>query len=230
MPQKTRKELIALLDEQVNPTGVSVVEVMLRNAHLFPEREREVAELLMRSYPSVGELICSEMDALYDTSGLNASAAKYLRTLGLISKRLVKDPDTIRNTEEFIALMTERFFNKVSEFAFFYFVSKSGKIRRVLSYTSKNIVTTDVDVKEIYRAIAAVDCQGVYMAHNHVKGGIVPSYADDLTTLKIAKACEFAGKKLLEHCIIDVDGNVFRYVKSGRLARLIKNDAPLFDG
>lgn len=228
MPKKTRKELIARLDERTNLDDASLVEVMLANAHLFPEKENEVARLLMRSYPSVGELLCAEMNALYDTPCLNASAAKYLRTLGLVSVRLVQEPEKIKNTDEFIALMNERFFNKVSEIVFFYFVSKSGKVRHVLSYTSKNLALTPVNVKELFRDIASVDFYGLYMSHNHI-GNVHPSLADDETTLSVAQACDMAGKKFLEHCILDSYGDVFRYVESGRLARLYREGAPILD-
>lgn len=221
MKENSRTELIAELDEHLNPLPSEVLRVVFENAGLCAGKEEEAVCQLLKRYPSPHAVMCADIEELDDVFDTGENIGGYLCAFGTAAKKLIKDPECINSAEEFVALMRRRFHNKSSEAACFYFVGAHGKIKRILSYTTTDSDMVEIDMSEVMRSISAADYSGLYIAHNHINSPSTPSREDDKITAKIAQSCRSFGKELLEHCIINDIGEVFRYVESGRINTIL---------
>ena len=73
-----------------------------------------------------------------------------------------------------------------------------------------------VDVRMIMQAALLAKADGIVICHNHPSGNVKPSFADDMMTAKISKACRAMDIELVDHLIIAPCG-YYSYANEGRL-------------
>lgn len=76
---------------------------------------------------------------------------------------------------------------------------------------------TMMDLRKIIQA--ALLCNGRYVAicHNHPSYNLNPSKQDDAITERVKMAAESMGLRLIDHIILDPDGNYYSYNDEGKI-------------
>ncbi len=180
-----------------------------------------VAEALLARFPSVSAVFRAGKNELLAVKGVTESVASYLLCVGRL---LTEEPEDVEHrieaNGECPEFMKAALGRRNDEFLCFYFVDKSGKVKRTLTFTSGKTEKVDVSAKKIMSVLSADPHYGLYAAHNHVNCSACPSAEDDEMTARLIKACRVCDKVFLDHFIVSSLGECFSYLKSGRLAKL----------
>ena len=78
------------------------------------------------------------------------------------------------------------------------------------------ISESSVDVRLVLRHAIIAGASNLILAHNHPSGNPMPSRQDDDLTMRLQKACQTMGLRLLDHVIIG-DDSYYSYADEGRV-------------
>ena len=78
------------------------------------------------------------------------------------------------------------------------------------------ISESSVDVRLVMRHALIAGAPNLILAHNHPSGNPMPSRQDDDLTMRLQKACQTMGLRLLDHIIIG-DDSYYSYADEGRV-------------
>lgn len=78
------------------------------------------------------------------------------------------------------------------------------------------ISESSVDVRLVLRHALIAGAPNLILAHNHPSGNPMPSRQDDDLTMRLQKACQTMGLRLLDHIIIG-DDSYYSYADEGRM-------------
>ena len=78
------------------------------------------------------------------------------------------------------------------------------------------ISESSVDVRLVLRHALIAGAPNLILAHNHPSGNPMPSRQDDDLTMRLQKACQTMGLRLLDHIIIGGD-SYYSYADEGRV-------------
>ena len=106
---------------------------------------------------------------------------------------------------------------KTAEALELYCLDKSGKVKKISSFSSNEQSKVQVDADRVAKIISAVKPYGLIIAHNHLSGSSLPSENDDRFTMEVQLMCSINGVSLYDHCIYASDSNVFSYFSSGKI-------------
>lgn len=79
------------------------------------------------------------------------------------------------------------------------------------------ISESSVDVRLVLRHALIAGAPNLILAHNHPSGNPMPSRQDDDLTMRLQKACQTMGLRLLDHIIIG-DDSYYSYADEGRVS------------
>lgn len=219
MAENLKKTYLAKLNNK-NLTECELLEIILLNA--FKEQEvKGVAQNLLAYFPNVHAVLSADVEEIKLVDGVSEKVAVYLKTLNLALGYMRGSNLKILSTDDFEKIISKSMTGRESEFIEVYLVQKSGKVKDVAIYTSRRSNRVQVTVAEVLNKISLGGAYGVYVAHNHVNCPPKPSVQDDNFTRKLIEACNLLGVRFYDHCIINSQGEIFSYLKSGRLASLI---------
>ncbi len=220
MHEGHRKRLWEKLKNGDNLFEHELLEILLFNA--YPRvNVNPIAHALLQRFASINEVINASVEELTLVEGVGENVALYLKCIGECM-RLKNDCESfavIKNNAQFIQFATSRLRGKLYEVLEFYFVDKSGMVRRVCTFTDNDPLRVDVRPEEVVKLISVYRPHGVYMAHNHIDCPSQPSSADDDMTKKVQLICSLNNVRLYDHCILGPDG-MFSYFMSNRLDKI----------
>lgn len=78
------------------------------------------------------------------------------------------------------------------------------------------ISESSVDIRLVLRHALITGAPNLIIAHNHPSGNPMPSRQDDDLTMRLQKACQTTGLRLLDHIIIG-DDTYYSYADEGRM-------------
>ena len=78
------------------------------------------------------------------------------------------------------------------------------------------ISESSVDIRLVLRHALIAGAPNLIIAHNHPSGNPMPSRQDDDLTMRLQKACQTMGLRLLDHIIIG-DDTYYSYADEGRI-------------
>lgn len=78
------------------------------------------------------------------------------------------------------------------------------------------ISESSVDIRLVLRHALIAGAPNLIIAHNHPSGNPMPSRQDDDLTMRLQKACQTMGLRLLDHVIIG-DDTYYSYADEGRM-------------
>ena len=84
-------------------------------------------------------------------------------------------------------------------------VNNKNRILGIETVGQGGIETCQVDIKLALQKAIAGNAVGMVLMHNHPSGSAIPSEQDVTLTMRMSKACEACGLKLLDHVVITED-------------------------
>lgn len=222
MKKFTRSECIEKLDGGGALYERDILNIILSNAYGGKDMS-DITDKLLARFPGVRSVITADLNEILAVDGVNEKVALYLKTLGAaVNYDAQGELKSIKNGEEFLGMLADRFGGYDNEVAEFYFVNSRGKALYTTKYTSGNADEVKMRTDEFIAFITQNKPYGMYLAHNHVNCASRPSLADDDLTRKISSLCGVCGVKLFDHAIINSDGEIFSYSQSGRLREIMQ--------
>ena len=195
------------------------LNILLSNA--FGGRDfSELSGALLDRFPGVRAIIEASYGEIISVEGVTENIATYFKTLELLLMAESKHAPYIKDSGAAIELVMQRFKRRDSECVEIYFLNARGLVVDIKSFTSHKADRVDVEAGNLISSITLSKAQAIYCAHNHMNYTAAPSANDDKATDKLIQACNLCGINFVDHIIVSSTGEVFSYLKSGRLAEL----------
>ena len=110
----------------------------------------------------------------------------------------------------------------LEEYVYLVTVNTKNKPTGVFEISHGTVNTSVVDPKSIFTRALLLNAAGIFLAHNHPSGDVMPSREDVEVTNRIKNAAELLGIKLMDHIIIGKSelGNTMAYysfVEAGQI-------------
>ena len=96
-------------------------------------------------------------------------------------------------------------------------LNNSNIVKGICQVSSGGINATLVDLRIMFALILKSLSTAIIVCHNHPSGKLKASEVDKKLTSKIQKACDFLDIKLLDHIIINSEGNYLSFADEGIL-------------
>jgi len=141
----------------------------------------------------------SEVKITYESKNKNKKNLK-VNSSAIIYVLMVKDWEQIEYRETFKIL----------------FLDRAKHALGINTVSTGGLSDTTVDVRMILQGALLANATGIVCCHNHPSDNVKPSFADDIVTLKIQKACKVMDIELIDHLIIAKCG-YYSYADEGRL-------------
>lgn len=199
-----------------------VLNILLSNAYGGKDMSG-IADRLLERFPSIGSILRADVAEITAVEGVSERVALYFKTLAMLEKYNPENAFTeIKDGDDFLSKLACRFSYRDNECAEFYLVNARGKITGNKTFTSNSSHSIALRTEDFLAFLTGNKAYALYCVHNHVNASCRPSSADDDITRRIAVLCSTCNVKFLDHAIINSDGEMFSYAKSGRLENLIK--------
>ena len=219
MHEGHRRRMYGKLKSGDNLYEHELLEILLFNA-FQRKNTNPIAHALLDAFGSIAGVFNAEVEQLCAVEGVGESVALYLKCIGECAARSAEGGSAVislRNYEDFRRFVCMRFRDKAEEALEMYCLDKSGKVKKISSFTSDEIDRVQVDADRVAKIIAAVKPHGLILAHNHLSGSSAPSENDDRFTMEVQLMCSMNNVALYDHWIYASDKNVFSYFSTGKI-------------
>ena len=211
-----RQEFIDKLDSDDRLFECDVLNMLLSNAYGGKDMTA-VAMRLLERFPSIRAMAAADYNQLKAVDGVTDGIALYLLSLNKLLSASEEGGGIIKNSDDCLKFARSRFCDKDSEWAEFIFVNRAYKVTEVKQFGSYLTDRVNVPLKSIMAMISVSKAYGLYFVHNHVNFPPLPSKTDDMSTAKIALACDACGIKFFDHIILGEDDKSYSYKAEGRI-------------
>ncbi len=140
-----------------------LLEILLFNA-FQRKNTNPIAHALLDAFGSIAGVFNAEVEQLCAVEGVGESVALYLKCIGECAARSAEGGSAVislRNYEDFRRFVCMRFRDKAEEALEMYCLDKSGKVKKISSFTSDEIDRVQVDADRVAKIIAAVKPHGL---------------------------------------------------------------------
>jgi DNA repair protein RadC len=96
-------------------------------------------------------------------------------------------------------------------------LNNSNKVKGIYTLSTGGITGTLVDIRLVFAVALKSVTTSLVISHNHPSGTLRPSEADKALTQKIKRAGEFLDIKVLDHLILNPDGDYFSFADEALL-------------
>lgn len=166
----------------------------------------EVADEVLRRYPSMGELGTASFHELMQIDGIKQAKAIELQAAFELGRRIAFDKvqhrERIECPNDLIEWLSQKIgFEKQENFIVLFLDQK----HQVLSYQTMFVGTltnASVHPREIYKEAMRIGCAKIICAHNHPSGDPQQSEADIAITNSIVECGKIVSIPLLDHIIV----------------------------
>jgi DNA repair protein RadC len=97
------------------------------------------------------------------------------------------------------------------------YLNRANKLIGLYKASQGGITGTVADPRLILVTALKLTATSILLCHNHPSGNLKPSRADEELTQKISSAAKFLDIKVLDHLILDADGNYYSFADFGLL-------------
>lgn len=95
------------------------------------------------------------------------------------------------------------------------FLNRRYRVLGVSRLFDGGISSCAVDQKVIFQHALLANASAIILAHNHPSGDLTPSTEDRKLTDRICQCGDILGIKVLDHIIVDPDGDSFSFSENG---------------
>jgi len=195
-----------------------LLEILLFSA-VSRKNTNGLAHRLIDTFGSLSGVFSAGAEELKSVEGVGEGVANFLICTGECMRRAhnrAAGVVNINNYGELKKFVRLRMRGKTEETLEVYFLSKTGKIKSVFSYTSENLHKINISSAELQEKIVLAKPYGLVAAHNHVEGEALPSLDDDNFTKTMQLICSLGNIILYDHLIYS-DDEVYSYNCSGKI-------------
>lgn len=196
-----------------------ILEMLLFNA--YPRTNTNpIAHALLQAFGTISGVLSASVEQLTAVEGVGENVALYLKCIGECVKRSNTNSAgvaVLKSYDDFKKFTAVRLRGKTEEVLEIYCLEKSGKIKKILSYTTNEQNRVELYTEKIALDIANAKPFGILIAHNHLSGKSAPSENDDIFTAKAQLMCSMSNINLYDHCIYAADGDVYSYFSAGKI-------------
>ncbi|WP_286760577.1 JAB domain-containing protein [Salegentibacter sp. UBA1130] len=96
-------------------------------------------------------------------------------------------------------------------------LNNNNRVKGIYQLSSGGITGTLVDVRILFAVVLKSLTTAIILAHNHPSGILNPSIPDKSLTTKIKNAAAFFDIKVLDHLILNPEGNYYSFADDGIL-------------
>lgn len=219
MHEGHRKRMYEKLKEGSGLCDHELLEILLFNA--CPRKNTNpVAHDLIDAFGSLAGVFGAEAEQLMTVDGVGENVALFLKCVGECNRRVKTSGSCItmlKTYEDFKRFTTVRMRGKREEVLEFYCLERSGKVKRIFSFTDTELSKVEVRTDKIAYVIATEKPYGLLVAHNHLSGSSAPSVNDDRFTIELQLMCSIGNVMLYDHCIYASDSNIYSYFITGKI-------------
>lgn len=124
----------------------------------------------------------------------------------------------IKCSKDIIQIMSPILSDLETEELWVIYLNRAVQVIRKVRLATGGLGEVVADVQIMMKYAVKWNANSFILVHNHPSGNVRPSSSDDAVTKRAQKAGEFMGVKLLDHLIIDNNGDeYFSYADEGRL-------------
>lgn len=201
-----------------------LLEILLFNAYAR-KNTNPIAHALLDAFGTIEGVLNAEVEDLCAVEGVGESVALYLKCIGECTKKrsssngiaVLKSYDDLRKFAEI------RLRGKTEEVLELYCLEKSGKIQKIITFTTNEQNRVEINTDRVSNVIATVKPAALFIAHNHLSESSNPSANDDKFTKEVQIICSMNGIRLYDHCIYANGGSVYSYFMSGKIDKIKRN-------
>lgn len=96
-------------------------------------------------------------------------------------------------------------------------LNNANRVKGIYEVSIGGIAGTLVDVRILFAVVLKSLTTSIILVHNHPSGNLKPSQADKILTEKIKTACNYFDVNLLDHLILNPDGEYFSFADEAML-------------
>lgn len=89
------------------------------------------------------------------------------------------------------------------------YLNRSNRVLGIYPLSKGGITGTVADIRIILSVALKIAATSIILAHNHPSGSLRPSNTDILLTQKISEAAKLMDIKVLDHIVLNGDGNYY---------------------
>lgn len=220
-----RERMYGKLESEETLYDHELLEMLLYNA--YPRMNTNpIAHALLERFVTLSEVFDADVAELETVEGVGKACARYIKTVGLCYKRIIVAAEgavVLKTYGDCVKFASIRLRGKREEYLELYLTQKSGKIKRIVSFTTEDMNRVTVTAEKIVEVFAYAKPFAVIAAHNHLNGNVQPSKSDDMFTKQLQLICSMNGVALADHLIYGGPDNVYSYFDSGKLSEIKKN-------
>lgn len=196
-----------------------LLEVVL--GFVIPRKDtKPLAKELVRRFKNLRGVFAAQPEQLQEVEGFGPAAASFWQAVNELKARIDEAPVQSRvvfsNPRVVADLAKARLGDKVSEE---FWVALVDNKNRLMSWELVSTGTVDqapVYPREVLRLALERKASGIVMVHNHPGGDPRPSTSDIDLTLRITRAAQDLGVRMLDHLII-AENDYFSFQSQGML-------------
>ncbi len=194
--------------EQFGPDALrnaDLIAILLRTG-LRGSSAVQVAEDLVRRFPSLAVLSCASLDEIRAVRGIGRDKAIALKAAFTLARRMASEvgvePPLLDTPERIADLLRDE--NRQFQVENFQVVLLNTRRRliRVENVSQGTLDTLLVHPREVFRPAIAANASALVAVHNHPSGDPTPSDADVRVTRDLIRAGQLLKIELLDHLIL----------------------------
>lgn len=95
------------------------------------------------------------------------------------------------------------------------YLNRANDVIGVYEASVGSMTSTIVDIRIILSVALKVAATSLILSHNHPSGNLIPSSLDKDLTLKIKEACKLMDISILDHIILNMNGQYMSFADEG---------------
>lgn len=187
----------------------------------IPRRDvNPLAHRLLNHFGSLSAVLKATRDELMQVDGVGEKTARMIVMIMETGRRFQKDnvskPKAFKSLDEIGEYIKPHFYASRKELVFALFLDDRNMPIRLEKLAEGSVNEAPVSKKELVRQAVRLDATQVVLAHNHPKGIALPSTEDLVFTKELAVMLKNVGITLLDHVIVDGEGDMTSMRQSNR--------------
>ena len=182
-----------------------------------------LAHRLIKRFGGLCQVLEAGESELLSVEGAGPAVARLLTGIHAANRYYsqckARAPRVFQSLEEVAAFLAPQFHGAVTEQVYVLFLDDRNSLVRLQKVTEGTVNEAVMARTQIARLAVQCHATQAVLAHNHPAGAALPSPSDLAFTDELAAALASLGVRLLDHVIVDRDGDYISLQQSGRMPR-----------